>query len=96
VLVRFSELVPQTPAFRDVLYDRMTENFSTEKPDNSLMFAVGQPYPLEVIDLSAGSPLEVLKEYNKERGLALDLPEMEYLVEAYKKVGRVSHFSYNM
>lgn len=60
------------------------------------MFTVGQPYPLEVIDLSVGAPLEVLKAYNKERGLALDLPEMEYLVEAYKKVGRVSHFSLNM
>ena len=91
VLVRFTELVPQTPAFRDVLYDRMTENFSTEEPNLSQMFAVGQLYPLEVIDLSVGAPLEVLKVYNKEKGLALDLPEMEYLVEAYKKVGRVSY-----
>jgi len=90
VLVRYSELIPQNAAFRDVLFDRMTENFGTEEPDLSQMFAIGQPFPLEVIDLSEGTPIEVLKAYNKERGLALDLPEMEYLVEAYKKVGRVS------
>ena len=70
----------------------MTETFSTQEPDLSQMFTNGQPFPLEVIDLSssAESPIAVLKAYNKERGLALDLPEMEYLVEAYKKVGRVN------
>lgn len=77
--------------FKDILYDRMTERFSTNEPDLHQMFAVGKPFPLEVIDLSNDAPLEVLKVYNKKRGLALDLPEMEYLVEAYKKVGRVSH-----
>lgn len=76
--------------FKDVLYDRMTETFGTHEPDLSQMFAVGKPFPLEVIELSGDAPLEILKAYNKKRGLALDLPEMEYLVEAYKKVGRVS------
>ena len=93
ITVSFSEPV-DTAAFRDALHDRMTENFSTQEPDLNKMFQVGQPYPLEVVDLSGGeskeSPIGVLKKYNKERGLALDIPEMEYLVEAYKKVGRVS------
>ena len=69
----------------------MTENFGTQEPDLHEMFAVGQPYPLEVIELPESAPLDVLKSYNKKRGLALDLPEMEYLVEAYKKIGRVRH-----
>jgi hypothetical protein len=80
--------------FRDVLYDRMTENFGTQVPNLDQMFAVGKPFPLEVIELSEGSPLDVLKSYNKKRGLALDLPEMEYLVEAYKKVGRVRNLTF--
>jgi len=93
ITITFSEPVDAT-TFKDALHDRMTETFSTQEPDLSKMFQVGQPYPLEVVDLSGGStgtsPIDVLKAYNKERGLALDIPEMEYLVEAYKKVGRVS------
>lgn len=73
----------------------MTETFSTQQPDLKRMFEVGKPFPLEVVDLSGAEPLEVLKRYNKERGLALDGPEMEYLVEAYKKVGRVSEHLLN-
>jgi phosphoribosylformylglycinamidine synthase len=79
--------------FRDTLYDRMTENFSTDKPSPAEMFIEGLPYPLEVIDLIAAdsTPLEVLKAYNTKRGLALDENEMQYLVEAYKKLGRQPH-----
>jgi len=56
----------------------MTENFSTSEPDLQQMFAEGQPFPLEVIDLWAegSTPLEVLKVYNKNRGLALDQAEV--------------------
>ena len=76
--------------FKDILYDRMTENISTSEPDLKQMFAEGQPFPLELIDLSAegSTPIEVLKAYNKKRGLALDVPEMEYLVQAYSQLGR--------
>ena len=79
--------------FRDALYDRMTENISTEEPSPAKMFIEGQRYPLEVINLSAegSTPLEILKAYNSERGLALDQPEMEYLVQAYKQLGRQPH-----
>ena len=59
------------------LYDRMTEIISTTEPDVEKMFAEGQRYPLEIVDLSADAmtPIEVLKTYNIKRGLALDLPE---------------------
>ena len=78
--------------FKDILYDRMTETITTSQPDPREMFAEGQPFPLEVIDLSAGSsPIEVLKAYNKQRGLALDQLEMEYLVQAYTQLGRAPY-----
>ena len=38
------------------------------------------------VDISQA--IGALKAYNAERGLALDQPEMEYLVQAYKKLGR--------
>jgi phosphoribosylformylglycinamidine synthase len=71
-------------SFRDELYDRMTENFELSAPDMHTMFAEDQPFPLEVIKLGEddSARLEVLKGYNKLRGLALDQPEMEYLVQA--------------
>ncbi|KAH8654134.1 putative Phosphoribosylformylglycinamidine synthase [Tricladium varicosporioides] len=54
------------------------------------MFAVGQPFPLVVVDLGAegSNPIEILKKYNVEQGLALDQLEMEYLVQAYSQLGR--------
>lgn len=91
ILVDFAEAYDgKEIPFKDVLYDRMTENISTAEPDLKAMFAEGQPFPLEVIDLSTegSNPVEVLKAYNVKRGLALDLPEMEYLVQAYKQLGR--------
>jgi phosphoribosylformylglycinamidine synthase len=91
VLVDFTEsLEGKDSPFKDVLYDRMTENISTLEPDLNQMFAEGQPFPLEVIELFAevSAPIEVLKAYNKKRGLALDQLEMEYLVQAYTQLGR--------
>ncbi|CZT08539.1 related to phosphoribosylformylglycinamidine synthase [Rhynchosporium agropyri] len=80
-------------SFRDELYDRMTENFTTSAPDMHAMFGEDQSYPLEVIALGEddSNRLEILKGYNTLRGLSLDLPEMEYLVQAYKQLGRDPH-----
>ena len=36
------------------LFDRMTENISTTRPDPAKMFEEKQRFPLEVIDLPAG------------------------------------------
>ncbi|KAK6581053.1 hypothetical protein PZA11_006541 [Diplocarpon coronariae] len=80
--------------FRDQLYDRMTEKFELFEPDMNAMFAEHQPFPLEVIALGEeeSGRLDVLKAYNKVRGLSLDQPEMEYLVQACKTFN--CHFSY--
>lgn len=76
--------------FRDVLYDRMTEHISYEEPDPNQMFAQKERLPLEVVDIfvPGRNPIDVLKDYNQQRGLALDQSEMEYLVEVFTKLGR--------
>ena len=76
VLINFTE-DPGEEIPLHSLYDRMTEIISTAEPSVEKMFAEGQRYPLEIIDLSADemTPIEVLKAYNIKRGLALDLPE---------------------
>jgi phosphoribosylformylglycinamidine synthase len=76
--------------FKDLLYDRTTEHISTSEPDMKEMFAEGRPVPLEVVDIFANGLhlIQVLKEYNRKRGLVLDQPEMEYLVQAYTRLKR--------
>lgn len=83
----------KTIPFRDILHDRMTETLSTDAPDLNGMFAEGQPFPLEVVDIFADGrdPAQVLNEYNKTRGLALDQSEVEYLVEKFTQLGRPPH-----
>ncbi|KFY21838.1 hypothetical protein V493_07059 [Pseudogymnoascus sp. VKM F-4281 (FW-2241)] len=91
ILVKFAEpFEGSDDSFKHVLFDRMTENISSSEPDVKGMFAEGQRIPLEVVDIFAegAKPIDVLKGYNKERGLALDEPEMEYLIQAYSKIGR--------
>ncbi|KAJ2894321.1 phosphoribosylformylglycinamidine synthase [Zalerion maritima] len=79
--------------FRDVLYDRMTETISLHKPDLVRMFAEDKPYPLEILNIFArgSNPLDILQDYNQQRGLALDRSEMEYLVQVFTKLGRPPH-----
>ncbi|KAK4677938.1 phosphoribosylformylglycinamidine synthase [Podospora pseudoanserina] len=83
----------KTVPFKDVLHDRMTEHLTTEEPDLNTMFAESEPAPLEVVDIFAEGrdPVQVLNEYNKARGLALDQSEVEYLVEQFTKLGRPPH-----
>ncbi|KAK1780074.1 CobB/CobQ-like glutamine amidotransferase domain-containing protein [Copromyces sp. CBS 386.78] len=83
----------KTITFRDVLHDRMTETFSADAPNLVTMFAEGQPQTLEVVDIFAPGkdPIQVLQQYNKERGLALDQSEIEYLVEKFSQLGRPPH-----
>ncbi|KKA28477.1 hypothetical protein TD95_002544 [Thielaviopsis punctulata] len=79
--------------YKDILYDRMTETFDTATPDLDAMFVEGKRFPLEVVDIfgKETSPLDTLRAYNKECGLALDESEMAYLVEVFTKLGRAPH-----
>ncbi|KAK7418665.1 phosphoribosylformylglycinamidine synthase [Neonectria punicea] len=80
----------QVLAFRDVIYDRMTELFSTSPPVLDAMFAHGTRSPLVVVDIFSDGrdPLAALEEHNKKTGLGLDKPNMEYLVKQYTALGR--------
>ena len=76
----------------NVVYDRMTENLGGDWPDQNQMFGEGEPKALEVVDIFNGgdkSPVEVLEEYNKKHGLALDKGEIEYLVKRFTELGYV-------
>lgn len=70
---------------RDSLYDRMTEIISSQPPDLDAMFAQSPPAPLQEVSLLQHSkgPRVALEEANKTLGLALDGPEMDYLIDAY-------------
>lgn len=91
IMLKFAEpFQGENIPFRDELYDRMTEIISLHEPDTVQMFAEGQRVPLEVVNIFAEgvTPIEVLTDYNKKRGLALDPLEMEYLIQSYKQIGR--------
>ena len=79
--------------FKDAIYDRMTEQLTLSQPDLNAMFQHGERYPLEIVDLFApgSTPIDVLRDYNKKCGLALDESEMQYLVEVFKRQGRPPH-----
>lgn len=69
------------------LHDRMTETVLDSVAAAELLFATTKPRPLRSVDiLSQG--IEALVAANREFGLALAVDEMEYLVDAYKKLGR--------
>ena len=76
--------------FRDILHDRMTEFFSLSPPALDTMFAHGARNPLVVVDIFSDErgPLAALQEHNKQAGLGLDQPNMEYLVKQYTALGR--------
>ncbi|KAI1391215.1 phosphoribosylformylglycinamidin [Hypoxylon trugodes] len=77
-------------SFKDLLFDRMTEIISPNPPDLDSMFVEREPLPLEVVNIFSGeqSPIDMLKAYNLEHGLALDESEMEYLVQEFTQLGR--------
>jgi phosphoribosylformylglycinamidine synthase len=78
--------------FKDAIYDRMTENISVSEPDMKNMFSDGDRVPLEVVDIFTkdSTPIQVLRDYNRKRGLAPDKPEMEYLIQCYTNLERPS------
>lgn len=78
---------------KDAIYDRMTELLTTVQPDLAHMFQKRQRYPLQVVDIFApgSEPIEILRDYNKKCGLALDEAEMQYLVQVFQQQGRPPH-----
>ncbi|PKS12423.1 hypothetical protein jhhlp_000629 [Lomentospora prolificans] len=91
VTIEFDGAAPaDIAAFKDVLHDRMTESITETLPEPVSIFAEGARGSLVVVDIFADErgPLAALQDYNKQMGLGLDQPNMEYLVDQYKALGR--------
>jgi len=71
-------------AAADLLHDRMTEGVYSDVAD---IFVHPAPAPLVTVDLLGGG-IDALRRANIEMGLALSDDEIEYLVEAYRKINR--------
>lgn len=93
ITIEFEGSAQNDLPFRDVIHDRMTETITTELPSMDAMFVEGERAPLVVVDIFASGqePLSTLADYNKKMGLALSQDEMQYLVDAYTKLGRPPH-----
>jgi phosphoribosylformylglycinamidine synthase len=74
-------------ALGDLMHDRMTQRIATDLADAEALFQEAEPETQRTLELGS-SPLEALKAANTEWGLALNLGEMEYLAEAYGRLGR--------
>jgi phosphoribosylformylglycinamidine synthase len=69
-----------------LLHDRMTESVLRAAADASQLFAVQSPRPLQFVSLAAGRG--TLVAANARLGLALADDEIDYLMEAYRRLGR--------
>ncbi|MFB2539571.1 MULTISPECIES: phosphoribosylformylglycinamidine synthase [unclassified Acinetobacter] len=78
-----------SPAVKLALHDRMTESvFESTNPNN--LFSESEPKPLQSIDILAGGKAALIKA-NQEFGFALSEQEIDYLTEAFQKLGRNPH-----
>lgn len=73
------------PEWKDLLYDRMTQEISLESPDLSIIFEESSPAPLKIIKIfkDGAASRDALVKTNREMGLALDSSEIDYLVHYY-------------
>jgi phosphoribosylformylglycinamidine synthase len=69
------------------LHDRMTESVWAESLEPAGLFHAAPPRPLRDVTLGANGR-EALARANKDWGLALSADEIDYLVQAFKHLGR--------
>jgi phosphoribosylformylglycinamidine synthase len=70
-----------------LLHDRMTESVMAEREQARHLFDELAPAPMEHVDVLAGGRA-ALEQANVRFGLALADDEIEYLVDAFRKLGR--------
>ena len=78
---------PRRAAVFEVLHDRMTESVLTRLDQAAGLFLHGTPGALRHVALGADAPA-ALREANTRLGLALAADEIDYLAEAYARMGR--------
>jgi len=75
---------------KQILHDRMTESVFNHIDDAAALFVETAPKPLNSIDI-LGQGKEALVKANSEFGFALSDEEIDYLTEAFNKLGRNPH-----
>ncbi|OTG62157.1 phosphoribosylformylglycinamidine synthase [Acinetobacter sp. ANC 3903] len=75
---------------KQVLHDRMTESVFNQIEDAAALFSETAPKPLNSIDI-LGQGKQALVKANSEFGFALSDEEIDYLTEAFIKMGRNPH-----
>src|SRR5690606_13336951 len=70
-----------------VLHDRMTDSVFNAIDDAAVLVVETAPKPLNLIDI-LGEGKEALVKANNEFGFALSMDEIDYLTEAFIKLGR--------
>ncbi|MGC8702829.1 MAG: phosphoribosylformylglycinamidine synthase [Thiomonas sp.] len=74
-----------------LLHDRMTESVGFHRDELQRLFAELPPQPLQHVDVLSGSTDDgraALTRANVEQGLALSDDEIDYLLDAYRKLAR--------
>jgi len=80
----------QIDSLRALLHDRMTQDVFNTVADCSVLFRVEQPRPLASVPvLTQGRT--ALANANRDLGLALADDEIDYLLNAFQKLGRDPH-----
>ncbi len=74
-------------AIVETLHDRMTESVLADASDAARLFAHHEPAPLGQVDILDGGR-SALETANGELGLALADDEIDYLLAAFKELGR--------
>ena len=75
---------------KQVLHDRMTESVFNQIEDAAALFLETEPKPLNSIDI-LGQGKDALVKANSEFGFALSDEEIDYLTDAFVKMGRNPH-----
>lgn len=70
-----------------LLHDRMTESILTHPEQCDKLFTHPEPAPLEWVSLGS-NPTQALRAANQAYGLALSDTDIEYLIQAYDRLGR--------
>jgi phosphoribosylformylglycinamidine synthase len=86
----FAGSITDEAALRAGIHDRMTESVLGGEQELAQLFERGAPAPLASVPVSAEGR-EALARANRELGLALSDDEIDYLVEAFRGLGRDPH-----
>lgn len=90
VLFTLKGIADVSNELKQVLHDRMTESVFNHIDDAAALFVETEPKPLNSIDI-LGEGKAALVKANREFGFALSDEEIDYLTEAFIKIGRNPH-----